>query len=252
MSNGENKGADSFVPQRDERIARRSPPPVKAKSSGVKDKPPAKGSPVWKLLLLLTLAFAAALAWYAWQQSSKLQATSSQLDTLQTQFDSLSSRISSTDESLSQSGAAIQLKLKEIDAEIAKLWGVSYDKNRKAIAENKVLATKASNIAAKMEKTMASLEKKIKALQTSVEKDSKTLANVSATTLSLSAELEEIKDRLRKVSDQSSRLDKTLNKLNTDITRRVAANEEAVEAIDAHRRRMNQELLEIRQSLGQK
>ncbi len=93
-------------------------------------------------LWLLALVVLASLG-IIWKQAGEI-------DQLRSQFEELDAFIKSTDESLSESGTALSLKLREqsetLDkhwAEIKKLWGVSYDRNRKAIEENKALAEKA-------------------------------------------------------------------------------------------------------------
>ena len=109
---------------------------------------------------------------------------------LQQRFEALESRLSSTDESVTQSGAAMQLKIsKQADelkkhwSEIRKLWGVTNDINKAKIeATRKISPFLASKRTA--------IEKSIAELSARVDKENRSLTNLSGNYLAISADID--------------------------------------------------------------
>lgn len=239
------RGYNSIVPEQEERIGQRRTVPVS------RDKPRSNGggggaNGVWKTLLVVLLIGVGGVGWFAWQQYQ-------QLNTLQRNFDDLNARLASTDESLSQSGTALQLKIREqgeeLDkhwVEIKKLWGISYDRNRKQIEAN---TKAASGNAARLAK-MENLATTVSEVKKQLELDSKKIADISSNALVVSADMEDIQQRLRNVVDKLSALDRAFNQWRSGVDSRLKKNEEALDSIDAYRRQINQELLQLRQKLS--
>ena len=236
-----------IVPERDDMIGRSSSsaaPAGKNKSSkSDSTRPPSNGSGsssggFWKLLIALLfvgLLVAAAFGWLQFDRLSKNHAD------LQQRFDALESRLSSTDESMSQSGAALQLKISKQGeslerhwAEIKKLWGVANDTNKGKIDKNKkdiaFLATKRTAI-----------EKSIADLSTRVDKENRSLTNLSGNYLAITADIDGINTAARNLSDKIANLESALN----NIDRQLKSNAEAIESMDAFRRQTNQKIYNL-------
>jgi chromosome segregation ATPase len=241
MTDKDFRKLDPIVPTRDDYSARR---PVAEKKSARPERasPPPTGSGgksgggVWKLLTLLLLLSVAGLGAFSWQQQQILA-------DLGQRFESLASRIESTDESLNQSGAALGIKIKDhteaLDkhwSEIKKLWGVAYDTNRKAIASNTESLESQTG-------TLKKAEQSLKTLQAKVAQVEKSFDTVRGSALSLTAQLEEQQDRLLRLGDSVTKLEKSMQQWQG----KLAENDGA---FDAYRRQINQQLAQIRQTLG--
>ena len=192
-----------------------------------------------------------------WKQSGEI-------NELRSQFDELDALIKSTDESLSESGTALSLKLREqsetLDkhwSEIKKLWGVSYDRNRKAIEENKSLAEKASATAgeaksaaeqakaaaAKQQQALAQATEANKALQSELKALQASVKNLSNASLATTVQLEELEARLAAID--------SLKKDLAGLKSRVADTEAGIKAMDVYRSQINQQLMQMRQKVQQ-
>lgn len=246
MNDKDFRKMDPIVPTRDDYSARRPPADKKAaRPSG--PKPPASGGSktsggngFWKLMTAISLLAVGGLGAFSWQQQKVVA-------DLNQRFESLSSRIESTDESLNQSGAALSIKIKDhteaLDkhwSEIKKLWGVSFDTNRKAIADNK-------EATAAQEAALKKAEQTVKALQTKVTAVEKSFDTVRGSALALTAQAEEQQNRLQQLGDSLTRLEKSVQQWQGTVNSKLTENEGA---FDAYRRQINQQLTQIRQQLG--
>jgi cell division protein FtsB len=239
-----------IVPERDDMIGRSA---NSAASSG--KKPPSKSDSsrlssngsnssggsaggFWKLLIALLFIVLLGAGGFGWLQ---FDALSKNHTDLQQRFDALESRLSSTDESMSQSGAALQLKISKQGeslerhwAEIKKLWGVTNDINKGKIDKNK------KDIAFLANKRTA-LEKSIADLSTRVDKENRSLTNLSGNYLAITADIDGINTAARNQSDKLASLESALTK----IDRQLKSNAEAIESMDAFRRQTNQKIYNL-------
>ncbi|MGQ9426363.1 hypothetical protein ACXYTJ_09680 [Gilvimarinus sp. F26214L] len=162
----------------------------------------------------------------------------------------LEARLNLTNTESDQSVTKIHEKLDWADSEIRKLWGVSYDTNRKAIQTNKSQLEGLDKIA----KTAAADAKKASELATQHQSQLATLRTQSSEQqLVLTRAAEEIdvlEQRLREVTDQSNTMKAQVDKLQNSLTARVAGNEEAIKAIDAFRRTANSDIQDLKSRVG--
>jgi len=256
---------EPFVPERDHRIGsnqRPSPPPPQKKPKDLPPPPPPRstGGGVGaglKILVAILLVTSIALV------GMNLMLVNS-VATLQQQFDDLQGKIDSTDESLNQSGTTLSLKIREQEeklaehwTEIRKLWGISYDTNRKAIADNTKaidgFKTSIANIQAGLKKTetsLAAIQQSVATASKQAEESSKGVAAIRNSTLGAAAQVDELRDKVNKMSESLATTNTTVNQLRTDLTRRVGENEQAIRAMDSYRSQINQQLNQLRQQLG--
>lgn len=271
MSDKDFRRFDPIVPERD------GPPPKPAAPKGpalsddprdaVRSRPaaspsrartprdPAAGAPAWLLYgALLAVLIVAGFAWYQSRVLADLNA----------RFSQLSARIESTDESLNQSGATLGLKIREQEeklaehwAEIRKLWGVSYDTNRKAIAENTKaieghkasLATLQANLK-KAESTLASLQQSVETAKKQAAEANQGVAGIRASTLGAAAQVDELREKVATLTSTLATTNSGVNQLKNDLGRRVAENEQALRAMDTYRAQVNQQLNQLRQQVS--
>ena len=183
---------------------------------------------VW--LALLGLIGAAGFAWLEYQHlGGKHQS-------LLQRFDALESRLSSTDESVTQSGAALQIKISRQGddlakhwSEIKKLWGVTNDINKGKIDKNRA--------------DVAFLSSQLIPLQAAVKKDSKIIDSLGESYLGFSADLDAANEHLRTYADGLNSIQKSLATTEAQIKN----NAEAVESMEAFRRQINQKIYALEQ-----
>jgi uncharacterized coiled-coil protein SlyX len=190
------------------------------------------GSNILVLIVLLGLIGAGLFGWMQFDALSKNHRD------LQQRFEALETRLSSTDESVTQSGAAMQLKIsKQADelkkhwSEIRKLWCVTNDINKAKIEGNK------KDIAFLASKRTA-IEKSVAELSARVDKENRSLTNLSGNYLAISADIDVVNASVRALSDKLAGLRSSLNA----IDRQLKANAEGIESMDAFRRQTNQKI----------
>jgi DNA repair exonuclease SbcCD ATPase subunit len=188
----------------------------------------------WKFLVVFACLGVLGAGGFGWMEYTSL---SGKHQALQTRFEALESRLSNTDESVTQSGAALQIKLgrqgdelKKHWKEIKKLWGVTNDINKGKIEKN--------------QKDISFLASKRQALETAVAKDSKSLKALSGNYLGISADLDAANENMRNYADGLNRLNNSLSR----IDRELKSNAEAVESMEAFRRQINQKIYALEQS----
>lgn len=251
MSDSDNPRFDPIVPTSDDRIGRgegreRGADNVRPSRERPRAKPPAPSGSVgtlWKFLLLVVVLGVAGLGYFFVEQTQRFE-------TLQTRFNDLEAKIVSTDESLSQSGAALSVKLKEhqtsLDehwSEIKKLWGVAYDRNRKSI-DDQAKAVKG------LQASMSARKKEIETLTGKVDKATKSVESAASSALAAKLEVNDLVSQVQDVADRLARMEQTINDSKQSLNARVAGNEEAIRAIDAYRLQINRDLQLIKQQLG--
>lgn len=198
------------------------------------------GGAVWVVMFLLILGLAG-LGWFSWQQSQ-------QQALLQKRFDELAAKIESTDESLSQSGAALSVKLsdqqKELEkhwSEINKLWGVANDRNKKSIKALQKSVAAADNANKQLQKSLDSLK-------STHDKTASTLGELRSSILAAGAEVDEIAERVETALAGQQKLDRNVDQKLRGLESRLRTNEKAMESVDAFRRQTNQTLEALRSS----
>lgn len=196
------------------------------------------GGVTWFVIVLLMLSLAG-LAWFSWQQSQ-------QQALLQKRFDTLAAKIDSTDQSLSQSGAALSVKLsdqqKELNkhwSEIKKLWGVANDRNKKSITslESSVAAANQAN---------KQLQKNLDSLQSRQARAAATLEELRSSVLVAGARVDEVAERVETARAGQQRLAQDVEQKLQGLESRLRASEKNMESVDAFRRQTNQTLEALR------
>ena len=184
----------------------------------------------WIALVIAVIAFGIAGTSYIqlMQAQGALQEQRAQLKNQQGRIIELENQLALSDDESAQSLVAISAKLKEANSEIRKLWGVSYDTNRKAIKANKTdIDSQAKNY--------QTLDKTLQAQQ-----------------MTSSNHDQRLSEQGLLISTLRERLDEQVKSLRLDVTdniRRTESNEEAVKAFDIFRRSVSRDLLQIKQQL---
>lgn len=198
------------------------------------------------VLLIIALLGTAAVAGFLQQ---RLSAAESTLLGYEQRLASLEERLSVTDESMSESSVAMQVKLRELDGEVRKLWDNVWKRSKQRFA---VLETQA----AKHDASLKNHQKVIDSAEQRLTKNKAVMDN-------LAAQLQVI-DKLRPLieknnkrfmvlqSSQETNSDK-VNSLSNKVVkldRAVKDSAERLDSVDAFRRQVNGNINTLRQNIG--
>lgn len=225
-------------------------------SVSLRAEPPRK--PVFLSFMVCVLFLAcAALGWAYWQQQQKVDALQADLADAagfigqsKLLMARLEGELSQTGEELEQSGSAAQSRLKVLDSEVRKLWGVANDRNKKAIKNNKEQA-------ASLKKTLASQNKQTSNKFADIEKDQQSFEKL------LAQQQGSIKDLRAQLALSASEMAITRETLSEDLAslqtqlkpiKQLAAqtdkNQRAIASIDSARRQLNERLVSLERALN--
>jgi chromosome segregation ATPase len=243
---------EPFIARRDEPISPRTdlpeqkkkPRPVSSQSAAAPKKP---GFIVLCFIVALLSICLVALSVFSWRQSQSQQY-------LLQRFDDLSGRLESSDESVAQSGAALAMKLSKQEetlakhwSEIKKLWGVTNDRNKKAIKALQLADGEAKKGLKKTQQALASLQADLSSLRTGLKTTQAEVKKVSSASLVASAQTDDFHRQLTSLESQLKALDseavslqKLIEKNRQSQSHRLAEFEQAVRSIDAFRKQTNE------------
>ncbi|WP_045858211.1 hypothetical protein [Teredinibacter purpureus] len=223
-------------PEQDEivRHRQRSTPPKASAKVHTPVRPVIVKSPLAPIAFMLAIA-GVGLAGFSYWQLVQTQQTLSAADA---RIVALEGQLQLTGDESSASVTALQAKLKWADSEIRKLWGVSYDRNKKDIAENKqqiaVLKNGAKSVDSKIQTALKNTTAEINLINDLLDSQQSAMSGVESKALSQTTQVQALTDKIR-----------LLEKTEADLKRRISTNEEAIQAIDAFRRSVNQQLLQL-------
>ena len=246
-----------MVAERDDDISRprQKPQAVKVKAERNRaaevdddyDEPaPAGGNSA--IVYVLAVVAAGLLGWVGWQQM-QLGDTRAVLAASQARIADLEQRLSVTDESVNQSSVSMQVKIKDLDGEIRKLWDNVWKKNQETLAAHQT--------------QLAALDKSVKAAQAEVAKASQSLSAQQKSVEGMRGQLEKVEKTeatvelsKRKLDEQQVALESVTEKLNRisaeqdKLAQRISTNEEWVQSINNFRKQTNREIVNLKQQLG--
>lgn len=241
---------------------------------------------VYFLLILLIVAAAGAGYWL-WQQNMQLR---NELYGAKSEIQNLDHQLLAADVSANKQGETLEETLKKHDSEIRKLWGVSYDTNRKAITSNnesiealgkkmssmrETLSTQSKRIAVqadafndveagynKLVPSVAALDETLKAVAVQQETQAKEVEATNAliasqvgTNEAQALSLEQILQDLDVLQADVSALKKASTESNNTDTAKIqqtlANHQDAIESSDAFRIQINSEIIRLRKQINQ-
>ena len=214
-------------PERDE-VARRSSKSSRSKPSSSARAQPVQersGSGLLTIAALIVAVAAAGAAYLLWIQG---EAAATSLESATARIAELENQLSSTGDELSESDAAVRVRMKELDTEVRKLWDA-----RKVT-----------------KKQVTELETTTRNLVTRTGKQREQLNAVVGQATAMSASLDELVEQLEDVdpSELDASIDKLQAQLSTfakDLNGLKASSEDHrqwLESVDAFRRQVNDRL----------
>ena len=189
-----------------------------------------------RLVLTIALALAATACAWAWQLQTLADASRTQQLALQGRVADLEALLSDTDDTVNKSAAAMSAQIRLIDTEVRKLWD----------------ARKVSNVKlTKVQKSVVAQEKTITKLTSTTTAHGSTLetmlAELSALT-KIAGDLERLAASAQRAQTDVERLADGLNKSNLEraaLRKQVESNGEWIESINAFRRQVNANMIEL-------
>jgi chromosome segregation ATPase len=176
-----------------------------------------------RFTLTITLVAAAVACAWAWQLQVALEASQTQAKSLSSRVADLEALLSDTDESVEKSAAALSAQLKVVDTETRRL------EQRRREMDVRL---------DKVEKNTGSALTRVGNLEPLVNEQGKTVAALK----SVAGDLDRLARSARDSQANMERLADGANKANLEraaLNKRVAANEEWIEAINAFRKQVN-------------
>lgn len=218
---------------------RRKPPRSASGNAG--------GQGPWVTLSLVLLALVLVMGVYFYREISTLQGKVEKTLTQSSQkLGNLESQLSATDESLSQSANTIEDRLQLHMDEIRKLWDVSNKRNKGWIQENQKNIKALQGSTGKLEKSLSQLDSQLGGLRQELRGATDARGRMQ-TRLDLVAEtVQQLEDELNAQRSSLEELD-GLRQQSKEINQRVGSTEEAIEAFDAWRRKVNNRLQALEQ-----
>lgn len=156
----------------------------------------------------------------------------------------LEGELSETGEELEQSGSAAAKKLAFLDSEMRKLWGVSNDRNRKAIAENK---QRVDGLDVRIGKSLDDLSKGQNAFEATLKSQRSTIKSLESQLSLASGELAIVRESLAEDLDA---LRKEIGGFKA-IQAQLTENKKAIASIDSSRKQINERLVDLGQQVNE-
>lgn len=218
------------------------------------------------LFALILIVIVTVFAWFSWKQQIEITGLKTQLGEASGVMDQsklliarLEGKLSETGVELAESGTAAEKKMEFLDSEMRKLWGVAYDRNKKAIEENlaliKDMETKLTAAQKEQADKIKEVSKDIAAISDDLKKqigayDGRLsgLANdLSALRTSQNSISSDVKDRL---AEQKKMVD-AVKKDSQGFLERTAKLDLSIESINASRRQLNERIVDMERKINE-
>lgn len=245
-----NRSAPKAKVEAQKKGAVQSPQRVQIKSSS--------SFPITVIFLLFVCA-GTAFTWFSWKQQIEITSLKSQLsdasgfiDQSKLLFARLDGKLSETGVELAQSGSAAEKKLAFLDAEMRKLWGVAYDRNKKAIEDSQASLKKIESNLASMQrdqaaavKGMSNLAEELKKVAKRAESNGSRLGSLVNEISVLRTDQEVVNADLKESLIENKKHVDVVKKDTQDYLAKTAKFDLSIESINASRRQLNERIVEL-------
>ena len=196
-------------------------------------------------LVLLFVATAAA-GWFIFVQQERLEQNQAELADAAGRIHALEERLRMTDEWLTESDADTDEQLNFWESEIRKLWDLSNKRNRGWIETNQANIRQLTASMGNAQRDVKSLQGGMATLDATVKKNQDLADRLTA----MDMQMRRIVSQQRDLVDKANSASQAASSLKATLERRVRENEEAIAAIDAHRTRLNTQIVELQRASG--
>ncbi len=198
------------------------------------------------IVLAILIAGLAGAGWFIANQHQLIGKQQAALDAADNRLKLLEDRLRMTDEALSDTGDETKEKINFWESEIRKLWAVSNERNKKWIEDNR------ANIG-KLGKQVGEVAASQRTMKSAVDRHDKSLAqqqDIIDQLASVELQFQQLISSQRDLVDRVNALNQQVSGVRTDLAGRVAENEQAITAIDAYRRQINNRLNDLERRLA--
>lgn len=213
------------------RAEHKKPPPKTSGGGG--------GGSMLLLLSVVVLALAAG-SYYLYDQ---LVLSQQQLQLSQQRLDALEDRLSAAGENLEENSLTTQVRLKELDSEVRKLWDNVWKKQKAELATHQASLNKQAAAISKLEKVQAAqgakLNTELKAVSGMGDKLDRALAQAEVNRKTLLA----VNKQVAEGGGLQTRLQ--------DLEKQMRQADEWLDSVNAFRRQVNRDLEALRQAVAQ-
>ena len=238
-------------------------------------------------LLILLLIISAGAGYWLWQQNMQLR---NELYGAKSEIQNLDHQLLAADVSANKQGETLEETLSNHASEIRKLWGVSYDTNRKSIASNdaaieemqkklstmrETISTQSKRIAVQAEAfneveagfnklvpTVANIDETVKSIAVKQGEHAKQIRSAEELIATQSGQNEAQALSLEQVSQSLAALEKKVAAIETqavgsnnadmaNIEQTLSKHQEAIESSDTFRVQVNTEIIRLRKQINQ-
>lgn len=192
-------------------------------------------------LLFIALVVALGACAWAWQLQEKLTQTGHVLERYETRIADLEDRLADTDEGMNQNATVQAAKIRELDTEVRKLWDNVWTRAKERLGVLEAGAKRVDQSVAANSQSIASTQKEVTAGLQDIAKLKK-----------ISGDMERLMSSSRNSQAEVERVADTLNSINLDLaklSKRVAGNEEWIDAINAFRQSTNSKINQLQAEL---
>ncbi len=202
-------------------------------------------SPLFNFLFAIPVIGLVAAGWFIFNQQEQLESAQQALQDAQSRIGVLEDRLRLTDEQLTESGTQTNETLSFWETEIRKLWDMGNKRNRGWIETNRENVRKLTNTVAGAESSLKTLQGTVATLSASVSQQQEIADRVSAVDMQVQRLVRQQRDLVDKVNAASQ----IASSLQAGLEKRVQENEEAVRAFDAHRTKLNADIIDLRNQM---
>jgi chromosome segregation ATPase len=191
-------------------------------------------------LLVVLIAGLAGAGWFIATQHQQLAKAEASLTQADRRLAVLEERLQVTDQVMSESGSEVQNKLGQWESEIRKLSEAN-KRDRQMLTDDQTKLKEHDG-------SIEGMQTAIKDLKSSDSRQEQALAQQAAIAQQLASVDQQVKQLVaqqRQLTDQVNAARQSVSGLETGLTKRVAASEKAIEAIDAYRLQLNSRLVEL-------
>jgi len=256
---------DQFQARAERTAVKKAKPARKSEKTAPPEVAPSNSKALPVGLFALSLVLFGFLGWAFIKQSETMQVMEGQLSEAtayisQTKLEMarFEGELSEADAEMAESGSEIAKKLKFLDSEMRKLWGVAGDRNKAAIGGNKdAIAGLKVQLKKLKDKELGALSQVIesqKASITALTKEVEVLSASSAKIAQMEKQLALTSSELaltrESVEGELSTLSKKLKAV-PDSGKGVEENTKAIASIDASRRQVNDRLIKLERTVNE-
>jgi chromosome segregation ATPase len=179
-----------------------------------------------------------------WFVYDVFEATEDELEKARARITQLEERVQITDEAVTETGASASEQINLWESEIRRLEQ-QRKRNRSAIEENQAAFERRTKTVSAIETSMRGLKAQVSRHEGSFSQQQEVIDQLNT----LQENIEQLFNQQRDLVDKVNVTSVTTSGLRSNLETRVKENEEAITAIDAHRREVNARLADLKRRL---